>query len=71
MAIGRIRQRLNKVTSKQSVNVNTSISLPFISEQKILPIGEINHIVNEVEQFNFSTELCHLLHLHEFRTGSW
>ena len=52
MAIGRIRQRLNKVTSKQSVNLDTNIRLNFESEQKILPVGEINHIVNEIEQFN-------------------
>jgi hypothetical protein len=52
MAIGRIQKRLNKFTSKQSVNIDTPINLPLISEQKILPIGEINHIVNEVEQFN-------------------
>lgn len=52
MAIGRIRQRLNKVTSKLSVNVDTSVKLTLESEQKILPTGEINHIVNEVEQYN-------------------
>ena len=51
MAIGRIRQRLNKVTSKQSVNLDTPIKLTLESEQKFLPVGEINHIVNEVEQF--------------------
>lgn len=51
MAIGRIRQRLNKVTSKQSTNLDTPIKLTLESEQKIFPVGEINHIVNEVEQF--------------------
>ena len=52
MAIGRIKQRLNKVTSKLSVNLDTSVKLTLESEQKILPTGEINHIVNEVEQYN-------------------
>ena len=52
MTIGRIKQRLNKVTSKQSVNLDTSIRLQFESEHKLFPTGEINHIVNEVEQFN-------------------
>ena len=52
MAIGRITQRLNKVTSKQSVDLDTYVRLKFESEQKILPVGEINHIVNEIEQFN-------------------
>lgn len=51
MAIGRIRQRLNKATSKQSTNLDTPIKLTLESEQKIFPVGEINHIVNEVEQF--------------------
>jgi len=52
MAIGRIRQRLNKVTSKLSVNLDTSVNLTLESEHKIFPTGEINHIVNEVEQFD-------------------
>ena len=52
MTIGRIRQRLNKVTSKTSVNTDTLIKLSLESEQKLIPTGEINHIVNEVEQFN-------------------
>ena len=52
MAIGRIKQRLNKVTSKLSVNLDTSVKLTLESEQKILPTGEINHVVNEVEQYN-------------------
>lgn len=52
MAIGRIKQRLNKETSKESVNTDTLVRFSLQSEQKILPTGEINHIVNEVEQFN-------------------
>lgn len=52
MAIGRVKQRLNKVTSKLSVNLDTSVNLTLESEHKIFPTGEINHIVNEVEQFD-------------------
>lgn len=52
MAIGRIKQRLNKITSKQSVNTDTLIRFELESEQKLFPAGEINHIVNEVEQFD-------------------
>lgn len=48
----RIKVKLNESKSKTNINKDTSINIGLTSDENIIPIGEINHVVNVGEQFN-------------------
>lgn len=48
----RIKVKLNESKSKTNINRDTSINVGITSNENIIPIGEINHVVNVGEQFN-------------------
>jgi len=48
----RRKYRLKKFTSKKDTNKDTFASVNFVGERKLLPPGEINHIVDVGEEFN-------------------
>lgn len=59
MAQGRIKHRLSRFTSKTSTNDNQNININFVNESKILPAGEINHVIDVNEQFNIERNKSH------------
>lgn len=52
MRTDRIQQRLGVETSKKSVNTDTYLKINLDGEQRLLPPGEINKVVNVGERFN-------------------
>jgi len=48
----RIKNRLKKTNSKLSLNLDTKIPIYLNSDNKQFPVGEVNYVVNENEQFN-------------------
>lgn len=48
----RIKQRLGVEASKKSVNSDTYLKIELEGKERLLPIGEINKVVNLGEQFN-------------------
>ena len=47
----RIKQRLTVNNSKGSVNKDVNVKLEFINNERVLPVGEINKIVNLADRF--------------------
>lgn len=52
----RIIKRLNKNSSKESVNVNSFMKINLESKDKLLPSDEINKIVNVGDRFDFERQ---------------
>ena len=52
----RIIKKLNKTTSKESVNVDSFIKIDLESTNKLLPTTEINKIVNIGDRFDFERQ---------------
>lgn len=50
--------KLNSVKSKSDVNVKTFTNVNFVGNNKELPPGEINHVVDVGEQFNLERNSC-------------
>ena len=48
----RITYKLKQSESKIASNQDSLVPLSFVTEQRLLPVGEINHVVNVEEQFN-------------------
>jgi hypothetical protein len=48
----RFKNRLGSETSQNSVNVDSLIKINVTNNEKTLPVGDINHIVDVGEQFN-------------------
>ena len=48
----RIQNRLKKTNSKLSLNLDSKIPLYLRSDEKQLPAGELNYVVNQSEQFD-------------------
>jgi hypothetical protein len=48
----RRKYRLKKFTSKKDNNKNSFVSVNFDGERKLLPPGEINHVIDVGEEFN-------------------
>jgi len=46
------KHRLNKSSSQRSVNVDGYSKISLSSNYNLLPIGEVNKIINSAEQFN-------------------
>ncbi len=51
--------KLNKATSKSEVNINNFGCVNFVGNNRELPPGEINHILDVGEQFNVERRACH------------
>lgn len=56
MGINRIQQRLGVDTSKNSVNTDTYLNVDLNGKERLLPIGEINKVVNLGERFDKERE---------------
>jgi hypothetical protein len=56
MKTERIKQRLNIETSKNSVNTDTYLKINLDGQQKLLPPGSINNIVDSNDRFNFERQ---------------
>lgn len=54
----RTQQRLNKETSKTSVNTETILKIKVENSQRLLPTNQINEIVNVAERFNVERQRC-------------
>lgn len=52
----RIIKRLNKYTSKESVNTDSFIKINLTNNEKLLPLNEINHILNVGERFDLERQ---------------
>jgi hypothetical protein len=52
----RIQQRLGVETSKNSVNTDTFLNINLDGEQRLLPLDEINHIVNAGDRFDLERQ---------------
>ena len=52
----RISQRLNVETSKKSVNTDTYLKINLDGEQRLLPSGQINDVVNSGDRFNIERQ---------------
>ena len=50
--------KLNSSKSKTNVNVNTFTNVNFVSNNKELPPGEINYVLDVGEQLNIERNLC-------------
>lgn len=50
--------KLKKSTSKSDVNVNTFTNVNFVGNNKELPPGEINKVIDVGEQFNLERKKC-------------
>ena len=48
----RLIYRLKQNESKSDINEDASTSISFGGEKRLLPVGEINHVVNVSEEFN-------------------
>ena len=48
----RIKYRLKQSESKKDINEDSFTQVGFIGENRLLPVGEINHIVDVGEEFN-------------------
>lgn len=48
----RYKYRLNENESKSDINEDSFSKVSFNNERRLLPVGEINHIVDLGEQFN-------------------
>ena len=48
----RTQQRLNSETSKKSNNTDTFLKINLDGKERLLPLGEINKIVDAGERFN-------------------
>ena len=48
----RIKYRLKGESSKDGISENTYTQLSFTGERRLLPVGEINHVVDVGEEFN-------------------
>jgi hypothetical protein len=47
----RIKQRLNSLSSKNSVNTDTFVNINLSNKERLLPYGEINKVVNSGDRF--------------------
>lgn len=56
MKTERFTQRLNVETSKNSVNTDTYFKINLDGEQRVLPSGAINNIVDVGDRFNFERQ---------------
>jgi len=56
MKTERIKQRLNIETSKNLVNTDTYLKINLDGQQKLLPPGSINNIVDSNDRFNFERQ---------------
>lgn len=56
MGINRIKQKLGVDKSKNSVNTDTFLNINLESNEKLLPLNDINHIVNVGERFDIERE---------------
>jgi hypothetical protein len=52
MSTNRIKQRLGVETSKTSVNTDTFLKINLEGNEKLLPLGEINRVLNIGERFD-------------------
>jgi hypothetical protein len=50
--MSRIKQRLNEETSKTSVNEDALLKIGLVGKEKLLPILDINRVVNSFDRFN-------------------
>ena len=50
--MNRIQQRLGVETSKNSVNTDFFTKILLDGKERVLPIGEVNKVLNIGEQFN-------------------
>lgn len=48
----RIQHRLNQTQSQSEVNVNAQTNLQLESNQSLLPVGELNRVLNVGDRFN-------------------
>ena len=48
----RLKYRLKQSESKTDVNEDALLQVGFTGEDKLLPVGEINHVVDVGEEFN-------------------
>ena len=48
----RLIYRLKENESKADVNEDASLQIGFTGEKRLLPVGEINHVVDVGEEFN-------------------
>ena len=48
----RLKHKLNQNKSKLDINKDTRINIEVTSDEKVIPLGEINHVVNVGTQFN-------------------
>lgn len=54
----RIKQRLNVIKSKNSVNTDSLIKINIEGKERLLPTNEINKIVNVADRFNTERQRC-------------
>lgn len=54
----RYKHRLNSQTSEESVNVNQHQRIGLESKSKLLPVGEINRVLDVAERFNQERQSC-------------
>lgn len=59
----RIKYRLNSASSQEDVNVDGHLKANIESKQKLLPVGDINRILNVAERFDYErqTSTCYRL----------
>jgi len=48
----KITHRLNQTQSQREVNVNAQTNLQLTSDQRLLPVGELNRVLNVGDRFN-------------------
>ena len=54
----RYKHRLNSQSSEESVNVNQHQRISLESKAKLLPVGEINRVLDVAERFNEERQSC-------------
>lgn len=54
----RIKQRLNVIKSKNSVNTDSLFKINIEGKERLLPTNEINKIVNVADRFNTERQRC-------------
>jgi hypothetical protein len=58
MNIERLKQRLNGLSSKNSVNTDTFLNVNLVNNERLLPYGDINKIINSGERFTTERNKC-------------